>query len=95
MMEKTIQAEFRIEGLVQGVGFRYFVYRYAQKHGLSGFVKNEYDGSVFVLVEGEESKINELHRILKIGPSHSYVEAVKVKYSDYTGKYTHFDIVFS
>jgi len=94
-MKKPIQAEFRIEGLVQGVGFRYFVYRYALQFGLKGFVRNEYDGSVFVLVEGDEELINEFHKILKIGPSHSYVEKIKVKYSDFSGKFSNFDIVFS
>lgn len=75
------RAEFKIYGLVQGVGFRYFVYRKAIELGLVGLAKNLYDGTVFVVVEGEEDKINELHKLLKIGPSHSYVEKVEVEYS--------------
>ena len=40
---------FLVQGLVQGVGFRYFVYRSADRLGLSGFVRNLPDGRVEVV----------------------------------------------
>lgn len=46
-----------IEGLVEGVGFRPFVYRIAKEIGVSGWVKNDSRG-VYVEVEGDENKIN-------------------------------------
>ena len=42
----------RIEGVVQGVGFRPFVYELARQMGLRGFVRNQ-SGSVLVEIEGE------------------------------------------
>ncbi len=42
---------FHVRGVVQGVGFRPFVHRLAERHGLAGWVRNE-SGEVFVQVEG-------------------------------------------
>jgi hydrogenase maturation protein HypF len=53
-----------VKGIVQGVGFRPFVYRLAMEKGLSGFIQNRGDAGVKIVVEGEalqiESFINEL-----------------------------------
>ena len=46
------RAEIIVNGLVQGVGFRYFVYREARDLELKGFVKNLYTGEVFTAAEG-------------------------------------------
>jgi len=53
-----------IRGVVQGVGFRPFVYTCAKSCGLSGFVGNESSG-VFVEVEGAEKKLREFQRLLR------------------------------
>ena len=42
----------KTKGLVQGIGFRPFVYRIAVKHGLKGYVRNVGDGTVEIFVEG-------------------------------------------
>ena len=47
-------------GRVQGVGFRYYAVQKANQLGLTGWVKNLYDGSVEMEVEGEEPLIDEL-----------------------------------
>ena len=47
-------------GQVQGVGFRYRAYYAAYQLGLTGWVKNLYDGSVEMEVEGEEPLIDQL-----------------------------------
>ena len=44
-------------GIVQGVGFRYEVFRLAQRLGLSGFVKNMPDETVYAEIEGQKLKI--------------------------------------
>ena len=75
-----IRAKFNVIGMVQGVGFRYFALKNAQKIGLSGYVKNLYDGSVYCEVEGASEQIEEFHEILKQGPSRSYIQKVEIEY---------------
>lgn len=56
MAEERRRIEFH--GRVQGVGFRYQAQRYASAYGLKGWVRNEYDGSVTVEVQGIPEMIN-------------------------------------
>lgn len=88
----TKRAEFKVYGIVQGVGFRYFVYRIANGLGLKGYAKNLFDGSVLVVAEGDEEKLQELLMDLKQGPSNAYVQKVEVKYSEPTNEFTKFEI---
>ena len=89
-----IRAEFIAKGLVQGVGYRYFVYKTANELGLFGYTKNLYDGSVITVVEGEENTVNELSDYLKRGPERSHVQTVNVDYMKFTGEFINFDIKF-
>jgi acylphosphatase len=68
---------YRIHGMVQGVGFRAFVYHWAHSLGIKGFVQNEIDGSVTVVAQGNEESLEELEVYLKSGPSFSRVEEVE------------------
>jgi hydrogenase maturation protein HypF len=52
-----LRVRINVTGIVQGVGFRPFVYRLAVKHGLLGYVRNMGDAGVEILLEGEEEKI--------------------------------------
>ncbi|MBM2814867.1 MAG: acylphosphatase [Ignavibacteria bacterium] len=91
-MKETVRAEFKISGLVQGVGYRYFVYRIATQFGLNGYAKNCYDGSVEVVVEGEKQNIGEFHTYLLQGPQLSHVKSCKVIYGTPTGEFFQFSI---
>lgn len=86
------RAEFRVYGMVQGVGFRYFVYRNAMALGLVGYAKNMFDGTVYVVAEGDEGKLQKLYELLRAGPSHSYVEKVEVEFSEPIDIFQGFDI---
>lgn len=90
-MEIT-RAKFIIAGHVQGVGFRYFVYRNAISLGLTGFVRNVFDGTVEVVCEGNRDSIEKLRKILNKGPSMSRVEKVKVLYETATSEFSEFNI---
>lgn len=68
----------RLTGRVQNVGFRYFAVREAQREGVTGFVRNEPDGSVYVEAEGEEEVVNRFLMSLKQGPSWGRVDRVTV-----------------
>jgi hydrogenase maturation protein HypF len=67
MTMAPIRAAIRVEGIVQGVGFRPFVYTLATGLGLSGFVGNDVDG-VFVEVEGPQPAVDEFLRQLERDP---------------------------
>jgi hydrogenase maturation protein HypF len=62
-----VRTAIRVEGIVQGVGFRPFVYTLATGLGLSGFVGNDVDG-VFVEVEGSSAAVTEFLRQLERDP---------------------------
>ncbi|MGB9730500.1 MULTISPECIES: acylphosphatase [Calditerrivibrio] len=69
----------KVYGRVQGVGFRAYVLNKARELGLSGFVKNMSDGTVFIDAQGEEEVLNKLIEYVKIGPSMSRVEKVEIE----------------
>jgi hydrogenase maturation protein HypF len=53
-----MRVKIRIAGIIQGVGFRPFIYRIAVKNGLKGYVRNMGDAGVEILLEGEEKAVN-------------------------------------
>lgn len=65
-----------VRGRVQGVGFRYFVYRAAQEKGLAGFAENREDGSVLVEAEGPLAEIESLAKEIAQGPPAARVQEV-------------------
>jgi acylphosphatase len=60
-----IRKQIIFKGRVQGVGFRFIAIRYAQFLGLTGWVRNEYDGTVLMEVQGENEKIAQLISYLR------------------------------
>ena len=57
-----------VHGSVQGVGFRFFVKRHAERLGLPGWVRNVRDGSVEVIAEGSDDTLQVLRETLQRGP---------------------------
>ena len=55
-----VRRRMRFHGRVQGVGFRYTAKYLAQSFRLTGWVKNEYDGTVLMEIQGREMLIHEL-----------------------------------
>ncbi|MDR3668369.1 MAG: acylphosphatase [Ignavibacteriaceae bacterium] len=92
MAENIVRAEITVNGLVQGVGFRYYILRHAHNLGLNGYVKNLYTGEVYVLTEGERGMIEELIKLTKTGPSHAHVNNCRVEWSEPTNEFTTFEI---
>ena len=86
------RAEILVNGLVQGVGFRYFVSRLAEKSGLKGYVKNLYTGEVLTVVEGERYKIEDLFIQIKIGPGYADVKNAAIKWDKYKNEFSRFEI---
>ena len=65
-----------VRGIVQGVGFRFFVLREARHLGLDGWVANEADGSVHVVADGPRDVLETLLARLEEGPPAGLVERV-------------------
>ena len=55
-----IRKKYKFYGRVQGVGFRYTAKYLAQSLGLTGWVENEYDGTVEMELQGREPMLNKL-----------------------------------
>lgn len=68
----------RIEGRVQGVGFRAFVEREATARGLDGWVRNRRDGGLEAVISGEADTVEEMVATCRTGPPHARVAMVKV-----------------
>jgi len=87
-----IRGSFIVHGFVQGVGFRYYVYRNADFLNLSGFAKNLSDGSVQVVAEGKNEDVTALLEKLRQGPSRSSVDYVETDFSEFTNEFNDFGI---
>ena len=73
-----VARRFVISGRVQGVGFRYFTQDAARREGLHGFVRNNDDGTVEAVAEGESDALERFERAIRRGPSRARVEHVMV-----------------
>ncbi len=83
-----------IHGRVQGVGFRYSAVREAQRHGLTGWVRNEADGTVGVYCAGPEDRLNRFISWCRRGPTMAYVSDVEIQELPYKGRYSKFSVAY-
>ena len=91
-MSDLRRAKIIVTGLVQGVGYRYFVVRHADKLNLKGYTQNHFSGEVVTEVEGEFGMINELIKQLKIGSMKSHVANCSVEWSEYKNEFKRFEV---
>jgi acylphosphatase len=74
-----IAVRVHVRGRVQGVSFRAWTKAGAEARGLSGWVRNEPDGSVAALIAGPEDAVQAMVAALHEGPPRARVEAVEVE----------------
>ena len=87
------RAEIHVTGIVQGVGFRPFVYNLAESLSLTGFVLNLGDAGVKIVVEGNEHSIKNLvSRIKRNPPSISRIDSLTIDWSEDTNSFESFEI---
>jgi acylphosphatase len=84
--------EATVNGLVQGVYFRQYTLREAQRLKLVGWVANEQDGSVRIVAEGEESVLRQLLGFLHEGSPAARVDKVTAEWSAATGEFSDFRV---
>lgn len=88
----TKRAIIVVSGIVQGVGFRYYIYRNAIALNLKGYTENLYTGQVLTVVEGEEIFVKELIDKIKIGPVNASVKNCDIRWEEYKNEYNTFEI---
>ena len=89
---KTARANIVVQGMVQGVGFRYYACHHAERLGLFGYVQNLYNGDVEIEVEGDPGMIQTLIDAVKVGPRSSRVTNAIVNWKEPRGEYHSFNI---
>jgi acylphosphatase len=82
----------RVLGVVQGVGFRYYVVREARALALAGCVRNLPDGSVEIDTEGDHATLERLVESVRRGPPASHVRAVETRWAEGPPRFHGFDI---
>jgi acylphosphatase len=83
-----------IEGRVQGVGFRRFIFRNARMLNISGYVKNNPDGKVEVLAIGENDAMADFIKSAKKGPGFAWVYNITYQEIELENNYDSFEIKF-
>jgi len=91
-----LRAEIKVKGIVQGVGFRPFVYRLAVSHGFVGYVRNRGDATVEIMVEGDQNHLKQFVTDLRNKrPPLARIYDLQAKYSQDQGKFDSFTIIKS
>lgn len=74
----SVRAHVVVSGRVQGVSFRWYMQQKAHELGLSGWVRNLWDGRVEAVIEGEEIAVHQILRWCRSGPPMAQVDDVQV-----------------
>jgi acylphosphatase len=81
-----------VTGRVQRVGFRLFVEEAARRERIDGFVRNQHDGSVEVVAEGDAAAIQRFEMALRRGPSGARVDDVETAIIEPSNRFTGFRV---
>jgi len=84
-----------VHGRVQGVNFRYYTIRTAQRLGLTGWVTNRWDGTVETIAEGPRESLEELRNFLHLGSPSAMVQQVDVNWETPTGEFGRFGVRYA
>ncbi len=91
-----MRAEVRVLGIVQGVGFRPFIYRLATELKLKGYVRNRGDAGVEIVVEGDEDSVRSfIRRIEADKPPAAQISRLDAKLMEDKGGFEEFKILKS
>ena len=82
-----------VYGKVQGVYYRAFTSRIAKSLSVRGYARNlpRFD-AIEIVAEGEKEKLEELVKQIEVGPPESLVDRVEVKWSEFTGEFSKFEV---
>ncbi len=86
------RAHLLLQGRVQGVSFRYYTMQEARSLGLTGWVRNLWDGRVEVLFEGDEGAVKQMIVWCRQGPPSAVVEEVEIAWEEPTAEFNNFRV---
>lgn len=89
-----MRAHVIVRGRVQGVCYRMSAQDEAGRMGLTGWVRNQMDGSVEIMAEGRSGDVREFLLWCREGPPAAHVTHVEDSYSDATGEFSSFRITY-
>ena len=90
--KKKQRVTARFEGRVQGVGFRYTTVHIASDFDVTGFVRNEMDGSVLVVAEGKPEVLREFLEAIRHSHMERYLMGHHENWSEATGAFNGFTV---
>jgi acylphosphatase len=97
-MKEQVPAQHRLQALVhgrvQGVSFRYYTQHRATELGLTGYVRNLWDGTVQVIAEGQQPELETLLAFLRVGPRAALVTQVDARWTASTSDFDRFEVRF-
>ena len=85
-------AHIVVSGMVQGVGFRYFVLHHATQLGVTGWVRNLPNGDVEIEAEGNRESVESLIVYTRRGPRSAAVSSAAVEWKEYRRQFESFEI---
>ncbi len=88
----VVRLQVIVSGMVQGVNFRAYTRREAERLGLRGYALNRSDGTVEVVAEGERAALQKLFVWLHRGPPSARVEQVSLHWGSASGEFTRFEV---
>ena len=93
-MENKARVLAVISGRVQGVFFRFETKKAADRYGVFGWVKNQWDGTVAAVFEGPKENVDSMLAWCKHGPPIAKVLDVDVTWEEYKGEFNGFEITY-
>ena len=84
--------QLRVRGRVQGVYYRASAQAEARRLGVTGWIRNEPDGSVRAIAEGPREQLEALAQWCHHGPDAAQVESVEIEWSEPTDEFATFSI---
>ena len=91
-MGEKVRLKAIVHGYVQGVNFRYYTRQQARLLGVTGYVRNLWDGTVEVVAEGARKNVARLFNWLHKGPRMAGVEKVDAQWLPYSGQFQGFEV---
>ena len=88
----NIRAQVYVSGHVQGVAFRYSAIRAAESLGVTGWVKNLWDGRVELVAEGDREELEAFREGIRDGGLNGFIQNEQVEWTEATGEYRGFEI---